>query len=141
VAEVRPPLHVFLLAAGAAGAYAVSLAAVTALQSQTDASLIATRAPIADAIDAVATGHGALERAVTRAADDYARSAAGYDELTATLTDVESALDGLAAQTRAVGAVTAGLPSRVRLPTVRYATGPAPVAAPRTHAVTGASGG
>lgn len=141
MAEVRPPLHVVMLAAGAAGAYAVSLAAVTSLQSQADASLIAARTPMVDAIDVVAVRHTALERAVTRAADDYARSAAGYDQLTATLTDVESSLDGLAQQTRTVGAGTSRLPSRVRLPTVRYATGPAPVAAPRTHAVTGASGG
>ena len=140
MADIRPPVHVIMLAAGAAGAYALSLAAVTALQSQADSALIDARAPIADAIDAVATPHGAHERAVTGAADDYARSAAGYDQLTATLTDVESSLDALAAQTRTVGAGAAGLPSRVRLPTVRYAPGPAPVAAPRTHAVTGASG-
>lgn len=140
MADGRPPLHVVMLAAGAAGAYAISLAAVTALQSQADAALIQARTPIADAIDAVATRHGLLERAVGGAADDYARSAAGYDRLTATLTDLESSLDALAATTKTVGAGTAGLPSRVRLPTVRYSTAPAPAAAPRSHAVTGASG-
>jgi hypothetical protein len=129
-----------MLAAGAAGAYAISLAAVTALQSQADTALIQARAPIADAIDVVAARHRDLERAVVGAADDYARSAARYDRLTATLADGESSLDALAVQTKTVGAGTAGLPSRVRLPSVRYTTAPAPAAAPRTHAVTGASG-
>lgn len=135
----RRPIHLAVLVGVSAGAYAVSLAGVTALQSATDGDLHADRAPIQLAASAVAADHAALESALDDAAHRYAILADRYRRSGASIEGVESALDALAARAAAVSESAASMPTRFSLPSVRSA--PRVVtAAPKPHATTRASG-
>lgn len=140
VTERRVPGHLAILVGVSAGAYAVSLAGVTALQSTSDTRLIAEREPIRLAAEAAAADHQALEAAAKRAADHYAALAARYAGAGAGTADLEGALDGLAARAAALTESTASLPTRFSLPRVRSAPRISS-SAPRTNATTRASGG
>ena len=63
--ESRRPIHLAVLVGVSAGAYAISLAGVTALQSTTDARIAAERAPADHAVDVMAVGHDRLSRRST----------------------------------------------------------------------------
>jgi hypothetical protein len=136
--DTRRGLHVCVLAGVSTATYAVVLAGVTSLQSASDAALISTRDPIARTVASVASDHDALDRRISDATDRYSSIAGEYASLGPAIDDLELKLDQLAATTRRVGASAAQLPARVALPAVRSA--PGRLAAPATHAVTGASG-
>jgi hypothetical protein len=138
--ESRRPVHLAVLVGTATAAYAVSLAGVTALQSETDQARIADRAPTAHLADQLGDGHDRLEATVQRAADAYARAAERYDALTRSLDATEADLGTYAERVAAVGGAARDLPARVSLPTVRQ-TVTRTVAKPRVSASTGASGG
>ena len=140
VTDRRVPAHLAILVGVSASAYAVSLAGVTALQSTSDARLIAEREPIRLAAEAAAADHQALEAAAKRAADHYAALAARYDGAGTGMADLEGALDGLATRAAALTESTASLPTRFSLPHVRSAPRISS-SAPKTHSTTRASGG
>jgi hypothetical protein len=136
--DARRPVHLAVLLGVSACAYAVSLAAVTALQSHADARLAAAREPIGRATDAVAADRRTLEAAVEDVARRYSVLADRYRRSGLSLEEVEASLDELATRAADVSESAASLPTRFRLPSVGAA--PRSVAAPATHATTGASG-
>ena len=133
------PYHVAIAVGAAAGLYAVSLAAVTALQAGTDASVEAARRPSVEAIAALRASHDGMEAAVARIEADYAAAVDAYDALAARLADHETTLGGLAEVTGAIEGTAAALPSTIRLPALsRAATRVS--SRPATNATTAASG-
>jgi hypothetical protein len=142
VTERGLPSHLAVLVGISAGAYAVSLAGVTALQSAADARVIAEREPIRLAAEAAAADHQALETALRQAADRYGALAARYDGAGGGMADLEGSLDDLAARAAALTESAASLsaPARVSLPRVQSAPR-VKTSAPKTHSTTRASGG
>jgi len=139
--DQRRPVHLAILVGVSASAYAGSLAFVTTLQSATDASITAQREPIRAAADAIAAGHSELEAAVVEAARRYGLVGDQYGALLPEFTQVEASLDALATTTAKVSNSAQALPTRVSLPKVVAAPRITRVAAPASHATTGASGG
>lgn len=141
--EARRPVHLALLAGLSAGAYAGCLALVAVLQSSADAALIADRAPIRTATQAIAADHDRLEAAMAAATRRYGQLADRYTALLPGIAGVNSSVEALAKTTAGVTNSTLSLPAHVSLPTVR-AVPTAPrvvrVPAPATQATTGASG-
>jgi hypothetical protein len=135
----RRPLHLVVLFGASAGAYAVSLAGVTAQQSQADAVVIAQRAPVAAAIDQAAAAHRALEGDLTTATRRYRDLAAGYARVVGELEGMERATDAVVVRAARVADAAGSMPTRVALPAVPAAPRAA-VPAPVTHATTGGSG-
>jgi hypothetical protein len=141
VNDRRVPTHLAILVGVSAGAYAITLAGVAALQSTEDARLIAQRLPSQRAAEQAARDHDALEQAVAAAADRYAALADGYDRAGIGIGGVEKALDGLA--TRAASLTKSASTMRVApfsLPKVTRSVTRS-VSPPKTHATTKASGG
>jgi pimeloyl-ACP methyl ester carboxylesterase len=141
--DARRPLHLAVLVGVSTGAYAVALAAVTTLQSGTDAAISADRAPYDLAADRMAAGHDQVEAALEVAARAYDRLAADYDGLTPRLTEMETSLRDLGDRTARLSESVSALPSKVsipRMPTVRSAPAPVKASKPATHGTTGASG-
>lgn len=137
--DTRRPLHIAVFLGLSAGAYAVSLAGVTALQAQSEASVLVDRAPTAQAIAEISARHDALEASADRAATAYRRAAGAYDAVGQTLTDVEAQLSGLADVVGTIQGAAQDLPTRVALPQVSRAV--TAVSRPAVHATTAASGG
>jgi len=137
--EPRLPLHLAVIAGASTAIYAVSLAGVTALQSQTDAARVADLAPVSAAADRLTAGHDRLEDSVTAAERRYASAADDYDTLTARLAAVEAALSANAKRMTAIGGAANSLPSKVSLPTVSRSV-TRTVSKPAVHTTTGASG-
>ncbi len=137
----RVPTHLAILVGVSAGAYALSLAGITALQSTADARLIDQRLPSQQAAEQAARDHDALERAIDTAAQRYATLAARYDQAGTGIGGVETALDDLATRAASLTESTAKLRvapftlPRVTRSVTRSAT------PPKTHATTKASGG
>ncbi len=93
--ETRRPVHLAVLVGVSAGAYAASLAGVTALQSATDARIAAERAPAKHAVDVMAGGADELETSLDAATHAYTVAAGRYARLAPQLTDMETSLDKL----------------------------------------------
>jgi hypothetical protein len=137
--EPRRPLHLAVFLGLSAGAYAVNLAGVTALQAQSEAAVLIDRVPTSQAIATIAAGHDALEARADRAAAAYARAADAYGMVGQTMADVEAQLSELAGVVSTIEGAAQSLPSRVALPRVtRVVTA---VTRPAVHATTAASGG
>lgn len=137
--EHRRPLHVGVFLGLSAGAYALSLATVTALQAQSEASVMADRAPTSRAIVELAAQHDLLEADARDAGLLYERATGAYDRVGRTLGDVEAQLGTLARVVEAVDGAARALPDRVALPPVSRAI--TRVGPPAVHATTAASGG
>jgi len=135
----RRPVHLAVLVGASAGAYAISLAGVTALQSATDARVAADRGPASHAVDIVASGHDGLQASIDGAAGAFAVAADRYAAMTDRLAEMESSLDRLGQRVAKVTGAAGALPTRVSLPAVDRSTPPA-TRTKAVHATTGASG-
>ena len=121
--------------------YAVSIAGVTAIQSNNDRTLILRQSPAEDAAARLREGHDRLEATIGQAADAYDEAAGGYAALTPKLLDMETALQRLAGRVQTVSGAARALPGQVSLPAVnRSATRSVTTTAPKTSGTTGASG-
>lgn len=132
------PAHVFVYLGLSAGTYAVALAGVTALESATEASQIAQRAPLVQALGDISAGHDLLAARLDRAKAAYADAAAAYGVATSPLAQLDASLEALATQVAAIDGTARSLPASVALPKV--ATTVTTAAVPKTQATTGASG-
>jgi hypothetical protein len=141
MSDQRRPIHLAVLVGLSASAYAGSLAVVTTFQSTTDATVSAAREPIRAAADVIAAGHDELEALVVDAARRYGLLGDQYGALLPEFTQVETSLDALATSTAKVSNSAQALPTRVSLPKLVSAPRITRVAAPTSHATTGASGG
>jgi hypothetical protein len=137
--EPRRPLHLAVFLGLSAGAYAVSLGGVTALQAQSEAAVRVDRVPTAQAIAAIAAGHDSLEARANRAAAAYSRATDAYAMVGQTMADVEAQLSELAGVVGTIEGAAQSLPSRVAQPRVTRAV--TAVSRPAVHATTAASGG
>ena len=137
--EPRRPLHLAVFLGLSAGAYAVGLAGVTALQAQSEEVMLADRGPTTQAIDRISAAHDLPEGRADRAAAAYARATSGYDAVGLGLVDVEARLSRLADVVGTIEGAARALPARAALPTVGHAV--SAVARPVVHATTAASGG
>lgn len=134
----RRPLHLGVLIGVSAGAYAISLAGVTALQAAEEQAVAAQRAPAAAALELLGAHHDGLEATLAGAAGAYGRSAEDLATLTARLAAVEGSLDALAVTVGDIEGAAAALPARIALPRVNASAGT--YTRPATNATTGASG-
>lgn len=135
----RLPIHVAVLVGASTAAYAVSMAGVTALQSNTDQALIADRAPSLAAAERVSQAHDRLQAQIELSAGSYAGSAATYDALTADLSALDSSLEAYAGRMKTVSGAARALPARASLPSVARSSGQVS-SKPRAKATTAASG-
>jgi len=142
------PARAGILLGASAAVYAVTLAGVAVMQSETDAQVSAARAPYVDEVTQLRAANDELERVLLRA-DAQARAlAADYGAVGATVTDYQARLDSLATLVAEVQGSAAALPARIKLPSVsmrgaiagssRSSRGGS---APSTNATSGASGG
>jgi hypothetical protein len=137
--DARRPLHLVAFLGLSTCVYSVSLAAVTAFQSGTDAAAVADRAPVQVALDGLSSRNDALEASSTTAGDAFDRATGAYDRVGRTIAQVEAQLADLAKTVGKVNGAAKALPGKVALPSIVRA--PASVKAPAVHATTGASGG
>ncbi|HEY8238877.1 MAG TPA: hypothetical protein VIF63_05530 [Candidatus Limnocylindrales bacterium] len=135
----RLPSHIWVLLGASTAGYALLLAGVAGLQSQTEASLAASRQPAADGIVELAAGNDALLARLDAARADYARTAGVYTSAGGKLDALHGHVDALAAMVAEIDGVSRSLPTSVKLPAVRSSV--SSVKVPRTSGTTGASGG
>ena len=142
--EPRRPVHLAVVVGLSAGAYAVSLAGVTTLQSASDQHLMAANGPAADAAQQLRSEHDRLDDRLVAAASGYDAAAAAYSEISDQLTAMESRLGKLAAEVRKVQGSAAWTPPPApvaKLPTVTNSgSGTKPGPKPTPNATSGASG-
>jgi hypothetical protein len=142
--EPRRPVHLAVVVGLSAGAYAVSLAGVTALQSSTDQHQIAANGPAADAAQQLRSEHDRLEGRLIVAASGYDAAAAAYADISDQLAAMESRLGRLVAEVRKVQGSASWTPAPApltKLPTVtRSGSGTKAGPKPTPNATSGASG-
>jgi hypothetical protein len=120
--------------------YAVSLAAVTGLQSNDDRTLAARQAPAEDAAARLRDGHDQLESAIARVSDAYDRAVGAYDGLAPRLEATEASLADLATTAQSISGAARSLPDRISLPPISRTVVRTVASRPTTSASTGASG-
>lgn len=137
--EPRRPLHIAVVVGVSAGAYAASLAGVTALQAASERSLAADYAPAAAAIDQLRSQHDAMDTRLAGGATAYDRAAAAYDQVAGDLAAYEKQLGTLAKQVARAKGSASWMPTYGgSLPSVGRSS--APASRPTSHATTCASG-
>ena len=135
----RLPIHVAVLVGASTAAYAVSMAGVTALQSNTDQALIAARSPSQAAAERFGQAHDRLQAQIELSASAYAGSAASYDQLTAGLATLDTSLEAYAGRMKTVTGAARALPARASMPSVARSSVRVS-SKPRVRAATAASG-
>jgi hypothetical protein len=134
------PVRAAMLVGASAAVYAVSLAAVSGLQSSSDAARIARSQPWLDQVAEARAANDGLEAALLQASTEAQALGAAYEAAGEGIVAYEARLDALAALVAEVEGTAASLPSRIGLPkvTVRGATRNT---RPATTSTSGASGG
>ena len=136
-ASPRRPIHLGIAVGISASVYAVSLAAVTGLQSAQSAQLATDRAPLADAAARLDASNALLDSRLTAARDAFNASAAAFTNVAGDLGGFERRLRSLAGTVAVIHGSAVSLPAAGAIPRVSSAGG---VAAPAVHATTTASG-
>lgn len=138
-AGVRRPVHLAVIVGLSAGAYAASLAGVTALQAASVQAVSDGYAPTSDAVDLLKAHHDGLEARLAAAAAAYDRAATTYGDISGSLKAYEKQLQALAKQvTKTKGSATWVPSTGGGLPSVGRAS--ATASRPASHATTCASG-
>lgn len=140
MAEKRRPIHLGIAVGVSASMYAVSLAAVTALQNQQNAQTSAGYAPLADAADRLDATNADLEARMDAARAAFDDSTTAFSDLAGRVPGFETRLKSLAGTLAQVQGSSASLsiPSGGSIP---HVAGSKPVAAkPPVHTTTSASG-
>jgi hypothetical protein len=135
----RLPLHIGTFLGVSAGAYALSLVAVTAFQAGSDSAVIATRAPTVQVLAELDAKNESLLNDARRARLAYGQAMTTYRRLGTTLADVDDQIAKLAQTVEKVDGLARALPDHVALPAINRTV--RTVTAPTVHATTGASGG
>ena len=138
MAAPRLLLQLPIYAAGCTGLYAGSLALVTMLQAQHNASVALEQTPLIDAVSNAESARRGTEAALRVASGALGAASDQYAEATALSAQVDAAMAAFAKQVAEVTGVAASLPSSVRLPAAPGAV--THVVAPPTQGTTGASG-
>jgi len=142
-AVLSTPTRAGMLIGASAAIYAVTLAGVSLLQSDSDAALAASRQPYLDALAATRAANDTLEAALVKADGAAQALANDYTGVGQDVTAYQARLDELAALVAEVQGSAAALPTRISLPTVTMhgavaggggGSGRAPAAKARTKA-------
>ncbi len=137
--ESRRPLHVGVALGLSTGVYAVSLAVVTGLESDRQASEASAVVSTAEAVRVLRDGSDRLAAGLADAAETYDAVAARYERLVRSLDALDGRLERVASTVGGIEGASVSLPTRVALPSVGRA-GRVAVPPPPTNATTGASG-
>jgi hypothetical protein len=144
-AFLSAPARAGMLLGASAALYAATLAGVSVLQAQDDASLAASRAPYLDALAESRTANDALETRIQAANTRIADLITTYGSVGADVEAFQARLDELATLVADVQGSAAALPARIKLPSVSMrgavSSGVTRSSAPRTSGKSGASGG
>jgi len=134
----RRPVHLAVIVGLSAGAYAVSLAGVTSLQSASERVLVANSDPAAEVLDLLQEHHDRLDARLAAAGASYDQAAAAYQEVTDGLGALETRLGALAKGVSRVQSGAAWAPSTWSAPSVSSRS--ARSSGSTAHATTCASG-
>jgi hypothetical protein len=139
--EARRPVPIAVVVGLSAGAYAASLAGVTALQAASDRQLAEANAPAGEMISALTEQHDRLGDRLVAAGSAYGSAANAYADITAKMTQVEKRLAKLAGQVSKVQGAAAWTPTlpRTTMPSISKSAAPPP-AKPASNGSSGASG-
>jgi len=114
----RLPVRVLTLAGVSTATYALSLAAVTALQSAAEAAVMADREPVASLIDDVSARNDRLAGQLDGLTATDGLLATSYESTTAAIGELETSLGELASTVARVDGAARALPAAVALPPV-----------------------
>lgn len=137
MAETRRPIHLGIAVGVSASLYAVSLAAVTGLQSAQNGQTSTALMPFATSADGIDQANGDLEARLVAARAAFDASASSFSEIAAAVPDFEARLKALAGTVAKVHGTSISMPSSVAIPRVSSS---GPVSKPSVHATTSASG-
>lgn len=141
MAETRRPIHLGIVIGLSTGVYALSLAAVTGLQSGQNAQLAADRGPAADVAARLEAANTALEARLAAAQAAFDTSVSSYSSVAEDLATYEGRLKALG---KTVGGLVKGASVSVSLPKggslPRVSSGGGSVAKPPVHTTTSPSG-
>jgi hypothetical protein len=141
MAEKRRPIHIGIAVGVSASMYAVSLAAVTALQSQQDAQIGSGYAPLAEAADRLDATNAGLEARMDAARAAFDASATAFSDLAGRVPGFETRLEALASTIAKLHGSTVSLSIPSGGGSIPGVAGSRPVAAkPPVHTTTSASG-
>ncbi len=146
-AILNTPARAGMLVGASAAVYALTLAGISGLQAETDASLAAARAPYQDVVAQTRAANDQLEARILKANAEVGALVATYGKVGTNVEAYEARLDSLAALVAEVQGTAAALPARIKLPTVTMRGAIAGSSRSgggttrRTTAKTGASGG
>lgn len=132
------PARAGMLIGASAAVYAVSLAGVAGLQSQSDSELAARQQPYLDELARTRATNDSLEAALAAVGTQAEALSGTYATTADDVTAYEARLDQLAALVAEVQGSAAALPTRISLPTVTVRAGS--TRAPATTSTSGASG-
>jgi hypothetical protein len=146
-AILTTPARAGMLLGASAALYAVTLAGVSALQADTDATAIAARAPYLDVVAQTRAANDDLEARLLKADAEVRALVATYAAVGDDIAAYQARLDSLAALVAEVEGSAAALPARIKLPSVSMRGAVAGTSrsgggsSGSTSARTGASGG
>jgi hypothetical protein len=137
MAATRRPIHLGIAVGISASLYAVSLAAVTGLQSAQNAQASAASAPLRTSVDQLDSANADLEARLTAARAAFDASAASFSDVVGTVPGFEGRLKALAGTVTKIHGTSVSLPSGAAIPRVSSSGS---VAKPSVHTTTAASG-
>ena len=146
-AILTTPARAGMLVGASAAVYALTLAGISGLQAEADATVAAARAPYQDVLAQTRAANDELEAGVLKADAEIRALVATYGKVGTNVETYRARLDTLAALVAEVQGSAAALPTRIKLPTVtmRGATAGSSRSGGSTTrsttATTGASGG
>ncbi len=147
-ALLNTPARAGMLVGASAAVYALTLAGISGLQAETDATVAAARAPYQDVLAQTRAANEELEAGILKADAEIRALVATYGKVGTNVEAYQARLDSLAALVAEVQGSAAALPTRIKLPTVTMRGAVAGssrsgggTTTRRTTAKTGASGG
>ena len=137
MAETRRPIHLGIAVGISASLYAVSLAAVTGLQSTQNAGISTDLAPQSGAADQLEAANADLAARLDAASGAFDTSAAAFSDVADKVPDFEARLRALAGTVTKIHGTSISMPTGGSLPHVSSAGS---AAKPPVHTTTSASG-
>lgn len=137
MAETRRPIHIGIAVGVSASVYALSLAAVTGLQSSQNAGTAAAYGPVSSAVDGLDSANADLEARLDAARAAFDSSATAFSGVVAKVPGFEARLKALAGTVTKIRGTSISMPSGGSIPRV---AGSGSVAKPPVHITTSASG-
>ena len=137
MAGTRRPIHLGIAVGVSASLYAVSIAAVTGLQSAQNQQASDAYAPLTTSADQLDSANADLEAGLASARAAFDASAASFSDVAARVPAFEARLTSLAGTVTKIHGTSVSLPTGAALPRV---SGSGTVAKPPVHVTTSASG-